>query len=368
MPRTASTAAKSTTRTPRASAKTGAAQHANQENLKNEGSAPQPAPSADDLMSRAAAIQAQVEADRKAGMPTAPAPAPTFQQGAGFVDTKLNDANLQSPRIGHAVLVSNIVKAGMDRKSAITLEVAVVLAVFCANGSSSKSAKKELYTIYKEAGYDCTVGGDGKDYNTVNRRINYVTKFFDSLKVEELNAIMGETKGEEALKMVCNWLSSKYIFRSMNDVLVAAGAPVPPQTHKPKGAEGGTDQGGNAGGNQGGGNQQPPSGGGAAEGQGQSVFQTSATATPTGTPQPSEADKGVMAAMQQAGAQREQAAQDNSLRFTFEGATLLVPKDYKVECLHDLGMKLLNAAMHMKGADRVNVEALNAEFAAVAAH
>lgn len=373
MARTTTTAAKTTrTRAAKPSVQKGAEQHANHESLKQvEGETSTP----DSLLDRAAAIQQQVEADRKAGMVQQPAGATEFKQGEGFVAAKLNDANLQSPRISHSVLVSSIVKASINRKAAITLEVAVVLSVFAAEKSSSKQAKKELYAVYKEAGYDCNVGGDGHDYKTINRRISYIADFFDSLKVEELNAIMGDTKGEEALTMLVNWLSNKYIFRSMNDVLLAAGKTPPSQT-RTEAAKGSGTEGDDKGQ---GGNQQPPqggqgpSGGGAAgEGQGQSVFQTSAAANPTGVPQsgPSEADKGVMAAMQQAGAERkqEQTVNDDGkfMKFSFEGATLLIPADYKVECLTELSLKLQLAAHHMKGRDTVDKEVLEHEFSAAA--
>jgi hypothetical protein len=354
MARTASTPARKST--PRKSgAAAGAAQHANQQAMQTQ-TAPvaTPAPSpAQDLQQRANAIVAE------------------GNTGNGGNGPKTDDANLVMPHIQHSVLVTSMKGAVAGFKAAINLEIAIACAVFVEAGDSGTKAKKELYSVYGEAGFDCKVGGEGKDYKTVNRRIGYAAQFFDSLPKDSLKTIMGEARDEAALQVLVAHIATKYNFRDMSDVQEAAG--IAPAVRQPR--NGGSQDGG---GNASGGNapQGGSGGGGAAQGTGQSVFQTSATATPTGVPQPDAGDQGVMGAVAQAGAQREAAQQNRRefddqskwVRHTYEGATILLPVDFKVACLHELGIKLVQAAAHMRG-DRMDVATLAAEFKeAVAAH
>lgn len=292
-----------------------------------------------------------------------------------------NDANLKPIHISHEVLVNSIKSANAGFKAAVSLEIAVVCAVFIDVGDTGTNAKKELYSIYKDAGYDCEVGGKGADYKTVNRRINYATKFFESLPKDELKTVMGASRDDMAINTLMVHISGKYGLKSMSDVIAASGATPPSRqprladSTQPRNQQGGSDnqQGGNTGGT-GGGNAGPgPQGGGTATEQGQGVFHTSATATPTGVPQgqPSESDHAVMAAMQQAEAQRLSAPVNPSelrldpakwFSFTYEGATVFLPTDLKTECLIDLGLKLAEVGHHTK-TRTIDVTVLNEQFA-----
>lgn len=345
----------SRTRTSAASRRSaGAAQAANAENLKAAAATPAPvatpapAPAAGtngtDLTARANAIIAQGDPNKMT---------------EGTTPTQTNDANLQPPRVSHAVLVSSVKSAAASFKAAINLEVAVACAVFLTTDDTSPAAKKELYSVYKDAGYDCDVGGTGKDYKTVNRRIGYAAKFYDSLEAEVLPLIVGDAKDEAAIQTLVAHLSAKYNFRSMNDVLYAAG--LEPPTRKAAVA--------------------PAAEGAAPAGQ-------PAAAAPTATPAPapapvtgvpSEADKGVMAAVAQAGEQRQQEAvgtgerreyddQSKWLRHEYEGATIILPLDMSPSTLGELGIKLMHAANQMRGS-KIDAPTLNAEFEEnVAAH
>lgn len=335
------------------SAAAGAAQHANQANLQPQGGT-------QSIVQKAADVQAQGNPN-KLPETTAPAPAPT----------QTNDANLVMPHVQHSVLVSNLKAVNAGFKAAINLEIAIACAVFAEAGATDTKAKKELYSVYKDAGFDCEVGGEGKDYKTVNRRIGYAAQFFDSLEKDAIKTVMGEARDDAAIQTLTAHLSTKYNFRYISDVLEAAG--VTPPSRQPR-TTGGNDNTG--GGTQGGSAGPAPQGGGTANEQGQSVFRTSATATPTGVP--TAGDQGVMAAMGEATQQREAAQQpaparrefdDASkwVRHSFEGATLFVPVDMKTECLHELGIKLVQAAAHMRGA-KIDVATLNAEFKEAVAH
>lgn len=305
------------------------------------------------------------------------------------------------PRVAHSLLVSSIMQAGASFKSAINMEVAVCLTVFANARAANLTAKKELYGIYKEAGYDCEVGGTGKDYKTVNRRIGYAAQFFGSLKEGTVEEWMGdETRDNAALQSVVNRLAVAYNFRSMNDVQAASGVvPVARQPRQspakgPQAPDGGT---GTQAGPQGG---QGPSGGSATQepvkavtatdqktidaakvrfdkGDAPTVRQASVLAkygiNLETAKQPDTGDKGVLDALKVTGAARlaEQARReqdsDKWIRVEFEGITVIVPTDAKRECIADLGIKLMTAANQMKG-DKVDAKLLAETFAAVAAH
>lgn len=336
------------TRASRKTADAGAAQAANAAGLEQVSNpAPTPAPQA--TAPQASGTNA---ADNKDSKPTATAPT--------------NDANLVVPRVSHTLLVQAIKGVTNGFKAAICSELAVCIAVFHASESTSKDAKKELYSVFKDAGFDCEVGGGGKDYKTVNRRIGYAADFYNSLEKEPLTILLGEFKDEQAMKVLEGWLLTKYNFRSMSDVIEASGK-TPPSRQPRNTGDGGS-----------GGTQQPQ--GGAQEGQqGTQVFGSTGaanpvTAPPQGGAQPDAGDKGVMAAMQQASEQREgqqrRESDDTSryVRHTYEGATIIVPVDYKVACLHELGVKLIQAAAHMRG-DKVDAATLTEQFKeAVANH
>lgn len=323
--------------------------------------------------------------------------------GAQNADALKNIANLEanaakvgtpvSPRVAHALLVNGIIQAAGSFKSAINMEVAVCLTVYAEFRNTGVTAKKELYAVYKEAGYDCEVGGTGKDYKTVNRRMGYAAQFYDSLPRGKVEEFMGdETKDLAALMSIVNHLTQEYNFRSMNDVLTAAGVTPPQGRGKAKPKEEG--EGGN-GPKASPAPTQPPSGGTPAPAP---VVQPTATdqktidaavkrvmageePTPrqatvlakygmdekTAAPaQPDAGDQAVAAAIAAAGGRRET---DSAkwVKITYDGATMLLPSDMKPEALLDLGIKLTQVAGHMSGKATIDAKALTEAFSAVAA-
>lgn len=290
---------------------------------------------------------------------TAPAPTPQAQ-APGAPAQQTNDANLRVPHVAHEALVRNIKGADASFKAAINLEIAVACAVFIDFGGTDLSAKKELMAVYADAGYDCKVGGEGKDYKTVSRRMGYAVQFYNSLEKDALKNVMGEARDDAAIQTLVAHIAGKYNFRSMNDVLLASGVTPPSRAPRTPGGDNGQQGGG--------------SGGNANEQAGQSVFKTSATTNPTGVPQgqPSEGDKGVLAAMEQAAGQREQGRREQDdpskwVKVMYEGATIVLPADMKTECLFQMGMKLVQAANEMHGATTIVAAALNEQFKELAA-
>jgi hypothetical protein len=287
------------------------------------------------------------------------------------------DVELRMPHVQHAALVSSLKASMSSFKAAVNLEIAVCCAAFIEHGGTNLTAKKTLVAVYGECGYSAKVGGKGKDYKTVNRRINTAAAFFDKQPKDALKAAMGEARDEAAIQSLLVHVAGKFDFRTMQDVNDAAGIARPVKkadkgTGGTGGNNGGDNQSGNGGGNAGGGNQ-PPQGGAGGEPQGQVVFGSTGAANPVMTagqpqPGPDAGEQGVLNAMKEAGEQRGQDQQsrrdmdsDRYTRFTFEGATVLIPKDMTTACLGQLGLKLAAAAHHMRG-DRIDVPTLMNEF------
>lgn len=285
------------------------------------------------------------------------------------------------PRVARAVLVNSLVNAAGSFKQAINSEIAVCLAIFAQDKGVNVGSKKELYAVYKEAGYDCSVGGKGKDYKTVNRRINYAGQFYNSLKKGTVENFMGdETTDAVALASIVNHLTVEYNFRSMNDVLAAAGvstkraarkttsnatttvpAPAPQKPELPE-ADKKVVEAAQA---------RVDAGKAPLKGQAKVLEKHSLTLTMTPEPGqgPSAADEAVMAAMAKEGAaqvQRRLEDGDKWVKLQFEGATVIVPKDMKPEALGDLGIKLMGLANHMK--DKLDVKALEDAFKQAETH
>lgn len=266
----------------------------------------------------------------------------TLQQEPKNVSDKPqpNDVALHVPFVEHDVLVNSIRVSTAGFKAAINLEIAVACAVFIDQDGTGTQAKKELYSIYADAGYDCKVGGEGKDYKTVSRRIGYAAQFFDSLK-DGLRTVVGAARDEAAIQALVNHVATKYNFRSMSDVQEASGV-VPAHRQKTN-----TDE-----------------GGGAVQ-VAQPVVQS-----PQGGATPDINDKGVMAALQQTetersaikAGRREYDDPAKWMQFNYEGATLCVPVGMRTDCLADLGIKLMTAARDMHGAATVVPAVLNEVF------
>ena len=253
---------------------------------------------------------------------------------------KTDDVALHVPVVQHDVLVNSIRVSTAGFRAAINLEIAVACAVFIDQGDTGTQAKKELYSVYADAGYDCKVGGEGRDYKTVNRRIGFAAQFFDSLE-DNLESVTGAARDEAAIQALVSHFAGKYNFRSMSDVQEAAGV-VPVSRQKR------TDEGGG----------------------GEQTQQPATQQPPQGGAQPDTGDRAVMAAMQQAGKERNAAPVNGQwVQVDYEGATIRIPTEMKTEALADLGIKLMTAAREMHGAATVVPAVLNEVFKeAVATH
>lgn len=273
------------------------------------------------------------------------------------------------PRVSHSLLVSSIVQASGTFKSAINLEVAVCVAVFAEFRTVNLAAKKELLSVYREAGYKCEVGGGGADYKTVNRRMGYAAEFFNSLEPGTVEEWMGdETQDSAALQSVVNRLTVEYNFRSMSDVLLAAGKTPPAKQVKQQTAKKAATP------------PEPVVPAKRVTASDQKVIDAAKARFEKGNAptklqsvtlakhginleekKPSEADIGVMNEMGRVSKDRRETDKASWLRLNFQGATLCVPRDMKSQVLGDLGIKLMAVANQMKG-DKIDAKVLTEAF------
>ena len=277
------------------------------------------------------------------------------------------------PRVSHSLLVSSIVQASGTFKSAINLEVAVCVAVFAEFHGVNLAAKKELLSVYREAGYKCEVGGIGSDYKTVSRRMGYAAEFFNSLDEGTVESWMGdEARDGAALQSVVNHLTVEHNFRSMSDVLLAAGKTPPVQKPRkevesrakaeavpePKKITAS--------------DQKVIDAATARKGKGNvPTALQEVTLKKHGIKledrKPTEEDIGVMNEMSAVSKDRKNIDDRNSINISFDGATLCLPISMAPSALADLGIKLMTAANQMRGG-KIDAKTLAEAFVETTAH
>lgn len=113
--------------------------------------------------------------------------------------------------------VKTLTNVTISRRGLLNLELAVGLAIFLDAGIANKTSKGMLQEIYAKAGYDCEKS-DGKDYKTVNRRIQASSGLFGKLGLEVINHWAGSQKENKLLQSLAHELT-KLEFKSLDDVL-----------------------------------------------------------------------------------------------------------------------------------------------------
>lgn len=117
-------------------------------------------------------------------------------------------------------------------KSALHLECAAALSVFCFSGNgASREASDRLKEIYAEAGYD--IATDGEDYKTIMRRIAAFGKLYTKMDRREIIGAFDGLTEMEAIESLKNYIAQEYNFNGINSILAAAGEPVK-QTNTPE--------------------------------------------------------------------------------------------------------------------------------------
>lgn len=121
--------------------------------------------------------------------------------------------------------ITSLEKAHGFSKSALHLEAAVSLALFCfSNGGADRETKRYAMDLYGKAGYDANPNGE--DYKTINRRVNAFASLFDHQGRDMfMEAMEGQTE-EQAIEALKNFITQEFNFKGINDILAAAGKPV----------------------------------------------------------------------------------------------------------------------------------------------
>lgn len=135
----------------------------------------------------------------------------------------------QIPNPVSTVTTASCVKAltqslGFGR-TALYLEVGVALAVFAGSSTGADLAtKRRVMDLYSQAGFEIKNGG--KDYKTVNRRVNTSAALFNVLGLATVNAAMHGLRDGEAIKALISHMSTTYKFDTINAILEFVGRPV----------------------------------------------------------------------------------------------------------------------------------------------
>lgn len=125
-----------------------------------------------------------------------------------------------------ATYVTAIENAAGFAKSALHLELAVGLSMFAQHGNTSLEAKRDLATVYAQAGYKCATPQD-EDYKTVNRRINVAAEFFNWLGgKDQVTEWTVATSEMQSIQAIVRHLEDEFNFKGMNSVMAHIGKPV----------------------------------------------------------------------------------------------------------------------------------------------
>lgn len=101
-----------------------------------------------------------------------------------------------------------------NRRTAVQVEMSVGLAVFHSHGGATKDARKMVVHAFCAAGYECDSIG-GRDYKTVNRRINATVSLYEKMPVAKW---IGKLEGIDAIHAVFDGIAP-YELHSIQDVL-----------------------------------------------------------------------------------------------------------------------------------------------------
>ena len=89
-------------------------------------------------------------------------------------------STMTRPTLSAQTCVEMIQHSDLTRRDALRVEIAVGLGLFYQSGRVTKDSKDMLTQVYAESGYDCLLT-DGKDYKTINRRVNNSAILFERL-------------------------------------------------------------------------------------------------------------------------------------------------------------------------------------------
>lgn len=113
--------------------------------------------------------------------------------------------------------------AVLHRRTAIQLELAVGLCVAHDMAEDPAHGRVALVQVYAAAGYDCLTP-DGRDYKTINRRVNNAFLLFDKIGNAAIKRAVRGTAGHRRVEAVQALLAPLQLY-TMDDVLAYCGRP-----------------------------------------------------------------------------------------------------------------------------------------------
>lgn len=111
----------------------------------------------------------------------------------------------------------------LHRRAAIQLELAVGLCVAHDLVDDPAQGRVALAQVYASVGYDC-LKPDGRDYKTINRRVNTTFLLFEKLGAEAIARAVRGTGGHRRVEAVQAAIEPLQLF-TMDDVLAFCGRP-----------------------------------------------------------------------------------------------------------------------------------------------
>jgi hypothetical protein len=121
------------------------------------------------------------------------------------------------------VYLACLSNAVLHRRTAIQLELAVGLCVAHDLVDDPALGRVTLVQVYAAAGYDC-LKPDGRDYKTINRRVNNAFLLFDKIGADGVKKAIGRAAGHRRVEAVQALLDPLQLF-TMDDVLAYCGRP-----------------------------------------------------------------------------------------------------------------------------------------------
>lgn len=129
------------------------------------------------------------------------------------------------------VYLACLSNAVLHRRAAIQIELAVGLCVAHDLVDDPAQGRVALTNVYASAGYDC-LKPDGRDYKTINRRVNNAFLLFDKLGNEAVARAVRGTAGHRRIEAVQGMLEPLQLY-TMDDVLAFCGRPRASQARQP---------------------------------------------------------------------------------------------------------------------------------------
>ncbi len=130
-------------------------------------------------------------------------------------------------KIEYKTLVAAMQAVALSKRAALNAEIGISLLHYTSEiGGTDATGKANLKAIYHAAGYECMAKED-RDYKTVNRRLNAMTKLYEKIGSRTVFDIIGDVaEGAEGTEAALNRIIEAmipYKFYTLDNVLSYVG-------------------------------------------------------------------------------------------------------------------------------------------------